>query len=315
MNFLATLRWMGRGTLFAYERFDLSDGWAIASHIALTALMTLFPFLIFLTAVASLFDLNDLANTVVELIFDSWPESVAGPIAREVHSVLTVPRGDFVTLGILLSIYLASNGVEALRVGLNRAYDQVEKRSFLWLRLQSIGFVITGTLALLTLALLVVFGPIAWNAFVAEFPLAAEFQQTVVLLRYVITVLILSGALLTAHLWLPAGRRRIREVVPGVAFTIIAWLACAIGFSTYLSNFANYASTYAGLAGVMTALFFLYLIACIMLFGASLNQARLEVKKRRAAAALAGSKAAETREAEKMHDHARPTTQPAEIHD
>lgn len=314
MNPFKTLRWMGRGALFAYERFNLSDGWAIASHVALTALMTLFPFLIFLTAVTSLFELSDLAAIVVQLIFDSWPTAVAGPIAREVNSVLTIPRGDFLTLGILLSIYFASNGVEALRVGLNRAYDLVEDRSFIYLRLQSIGFVLIGTVALITLATLVIAGPIAWDRLVAEFPWIEPFASRVVLLRYGVTVLVLAVALLAAHLWLPTGRRRVLEVVPGIVFTIAAWLSCAIGFSTYLSYFTNYASTYAGLAGVMTALFFLYIIACIALFGASLNAARLEVKKRRAVADALGGKVAEQRQAGKLQNSARPETTPPEIH-
>ena len=43
-------------------------------------------------------------------------------------------------VGALLAVYFASNGVEALRVALNRAYAVTEPRSWYWLRLaQEIG--------------------------------------------------------------------------------------------------------------------------------------------------------------------------------
>lgn len=105
------------------------------------------------------------------------------------------------------------------------------------------------------------------------------------LVRYGVTLVVLGVALMLAHLWLPAGQRRIMDVLPGIAITIAAWLISALVFAKYLTSFANYASTYAGLGGVMAALVFLYLVALIMLFGASLNaaaiaqkQARLEVE-------------------------------------
>ncbi|ODN72563.1 YihY/virulence factor BrkB family protein [Methylobrevis pamukkalensis] len=283
-----------RSTWRAVNRFNDTDGWAIASHMAMTALMALFPFLIFLTAFAGFLDLGDLGRSSVSLLFEAWPTSVAGPITREINTVLTVPRGDLLTIGILLAIYFASNGVEAMRLGLTRAYGSAEHRNFVILRLQSIVFVLIGTLAILTLALLVAVGPVAWT-FVQERTVVHDLSGLAessglsswsfygfvtsklgVFVRYVVTIAVLGGALIVAHKWLPAGHRSLRDVLPGIVVTLLAWIVGAIGFATYLGRFANYASTYAGLAGVMTALVFLYLLAAIFLFGASLNAARIE---------------------------------------
>src|SRR4028119_425833 len=114
--------------MIAYHRFLLHDGWAIASHIALSILMSMFPFLILVTALASFFGSGSLADEAADIILEAWPSEVAGPIASEVHNVLTVKREGFLTLGILLALYFASSGVEALRVGLNRAYGLREAR-------------------------------------------------------------------------------------------------------------------------------------------------------------------------------------------
>jgi membrane protein len=78
--------------------------------------------------------------------------------------------------------------------------------------------------------------------------------------------------LLVAHLWLPAGRRRLSFVWPGVVTTLGLWLAGGIGFGRYLDGFAvAYVTTYAGLATGMIALVFLYLAASIFIYGAELN--------------------------------------------
>ena len=55
------------------------------------------------------------------------------------------------------------------------------------------------------------------------------------------------------------------------------WLVTAL-FTTYLRNFTNYGATYAGLAGVVGAIFFLYLIGLIMIIGGEVNAAIDEVR-------------------------------------
>lgn len=281
----------------AIDLFTRTDGWAIASHVALTSLMAIFPFLIFLTSVAAFFDMSDVAKTVVDLLFESVPQHIAQPIAQEVKSVLLIPRGDVLTLGVGLAMYFASSGVEALRVGLNRAYGAIEHRSFILLRLESIVFVLVGTVVLLTLGFLVVLMPVIWNTAASFAPWLHDVERWFDLVRYVVTVLILGAALMIAHLWLPAGRRRVKDVMPGVGITLGAWIVGGVGFAQYLANFANYATTYAGLAGVMTALIFLYLIAAILLFGASINAAKIKLREERELArhmAEAGAGAAPT---------------------
>ena len=77
------LRNVYRVVLDAFYTFLADDGWAIASHIALSALMALFPFLIVLTALAGFFGSKELADQAAELMLQAWPELVAEPIAAK----------------------------------------------------------------------------------------------------------------------------------------------------------------------------------------------------------------------------------------
>lgn len=275
-----------RAFITSWRQLNANDGWAMASHVALSGLLALFPFLIFLTAVASFFGTRDLSDTAVSLIFDSMPAGVAQPIAHEVHDVLTGQRGDLLTYGAVLALWFASSGVESLRLALNRAYDETDDRWFYETRLRSLAFVFLGVVALLALALLVVLAPTLWKIVALNVPgMNEQPPWSVTLLRYGLTFLLLLGVLIAMHLWLPVGRRRVIDVMPGILLTLVAWLVAAAGFGYYLSNFARYASTYAGFAGATIALVFLYFLAVLFVAGgeynASLMKERLDARSDR----------------------------------
>src|ERR1700720_3248210 len=112
----------------AFMRFSQDDGWAIASHIALSILTSMFPFLIFVTALAGFFGSKSLADEAAHILLQTWPQQVAAPIANEIHNVMTQTRSGLLTISVILAIYFSSSGVEAIRIGLNRAYDVRDSR-------------------------------------------------------------------------------------------------------------------------------------------------------------------------------------------
>src|SRR5271154_5869147 len=266
--------------LNAYWHFNAQDGWAIASHIALSMLTSLFPFLIFVTALAGFFGTQNLADEVAKLLFAAWPAVVAKPIAAEVHDVLTAPRGGLLTLGAALALYFSSGAIEAARIGLNRAYGMEETRPWWLLRVESTGYVIIAAVALLALAFLVVLGPLIWASLLRFAPELAPLDSVVTFTRLGIATLLVAISLFIAHRWLPNGKRRLIEIAPGIALTFVSCIAFGEIFGAYLSEYArNYVSTYAGLASAMVALVFLYSTAAIFLYGGELNAAIMREKK------------------------------------
>ena len=264
----------------AIGRFLVDDGWPISSNIALALLTSLFPFLIFVTALAGFFGSQDLSDEAAQLLFGAWPPEVAGPIASQVHNVLTAPRGGLLTFGAVLALYFSSSALEALRTGLDRAYDFVDTRPWWLLRLQSIAFMAFASFALLALAFLVVLGPLIWSRVIAVAPGLAPMYTLVTFARLGIATIALAVTLLLAHLWLPAKRLRLVDVAPGVIVTFVCSVGFGEAFGIYLSEFArNYVSTYAGLASVMIALVFLYSLAAIFVFGGELNAAIMRARK------------------------------------
>jgi membrane protein len=277
------LKLSARIALDAFWQFLADEGWAIASHIALSSLMALFPFLIVVTALAGFFfGSQQLADEAARILLESWPKEVAAPIALDITGVLTSMRSDVLTLGVVFALYFASSGVESLRIGLNRAYDMKERRSWLLLRIESIGYVIVGAIAILAFAFLVVLAPTIIERVLRYVPNLAPFSELTALARYAIAASVLVIALVIVHQWLPCGRRNFGETVPGIVVTLLLWLVAGAAFGRYLSEFAfAYATMYAGLASAMIALIFLYVCASIFIYGGELNSTIAKYRKRR----------------------------------
>ena len=262
----------------AYCHFNEDDGWALASHVALSGLLALFPFLIFGTALAGFLGADSFSETAVHLLFDTWPSDIADPLAREIQRVLTIPRGGLLTVSVLAAAYFASNGVEALRISLNRAYRVQETRYWYVTRLASLGYVIVAVVLFAVISIVLVAVPVALSFAETRFPWLEADLAVISNWGLFGTVLVLAVGLIFSHKWLPAGSRRIIDVLPGVALTLLLWTVGAYLFASYLSTFANYAATYAGLASIMIVLVFLYMVGVIFMLGAEVNAALMKYR-------------------------------------
>jgi membrane protein len=197
---------------------------------------------------------------------------VAGPLASEADKIL-VPKRNVLTVSIVITLLVATNGVESLRVALCRAYGVARFRPWWQARLIGIGFVVVGAGALVAASVLVVLWPAIWRTTVSYMTELRSVRPTYDLVRYALASVVLVVGLAATHLWLPDTRPKLRDIAPGVVATLVLWLAGATLYGEFLANVAHVKATYAGLAGILTALIFLQISAAIFIFGAELNAA------------------------------------------
>jgi membrane protein len=254
----------------ALRRFVEENGWQRSSHIALSMMFALFPFCIFSLSLAGLASVHLRTGELIDFVFGTWPDVVAQPIVRELEAVLGQSDGTTLTLSAVLAIFFASNGVDAIRISITEAYRETDLRSMWKTRLLCIAFVILGGGLLVTCAAILVALPLYFKLFDIAPP---EFY-----VRYfagntslLVATASLIFAVIACHKWLPGIHRPLRDILPGVILTLILWGTVAKLFEYYLVNYATYSVTYAGLAGIMAAQLFMYLMAAIFVFGAEFN--------------------------------------------
>ena len=278
-----------RALFVAVQRFNAKGDWVMSSHVAMSMMLALFPFAIVAVAVAGTlsreFALTALVTDgietqdVTELIFGAWPDAIEEPIVAELTRVLQADNVRLMTVGGLLMLFFASNGVDAVREAMTRAYHDVDTRPFWKARLLAIAFVVIGAAGVMFAVLVEVAVPFYSSQLAAALPWAApSWLGDVKFARPVISVMPLLAAL-AAHVYLPARRHRLRSILPGVLLSVLMWMLVGWGFSYYVRTFGSYSATYAGLAGAMAALIFLYLISAILIFGAEFNGALIDMRR------------------------------------
>ena len=264
-------RWLEIPYRAAWRLVMQDEGLELSGYIAFTAFFSLFPFLIFLAALAGFLGDRETADEFIATMFEFMPPDVAETLAPAVREVVGARQGGLLTVGIVTTLWFASNGIEALRTGLNRAYGVSEQRPMWWLRLQSVAFVIAGGLIIFFLSLAVILGPLIWRVLGPTIDDLLGTELVFITVRYVVAVLLLWAALMLLHRWLPNTKQAYRRVLPGVCATAVLWLAGASLFSWYIGNLTDYSAFYGSLGGVAITLMFFYVSAIIFIFGAEIN--------------------------------------------
>ena len=262
-----------------YDLFA-DSGFSMAGAVAFSFVLSLFPFCIFLGAFAGYFGGAGLAKAAIEQLFLVLPGPVASTIEPEVMAVMGQTRFGLLTVGALIALFFATSAIESLRAALNIAYRVKETKSYPVCLLQSSCLVLLSALGLLAMAWGIVVGPQLADRFHPWWLLwMTDRGWTTFLIRYIIVAVTIGTQLLAYHLVLTAGRRRISDVLPGVVLSIVLWIVEANVFTSWI-KVNDYSRFYAGLTQVMSALIFFQLAAMIVILGAEVNRARVEVRAR-----------------------------------
>ncbi len=271
----------------ALFRVYRDSGFVMASAVAFSFILSIFPFCILMGSLAGLIGGRELADQAVAIMVDILPEKVAAPLAPQVEAVMGSSRYDLLTVGGGFALFFATGAIETMRQALNTAYRVPETRYYPTCLAISTAFVVVGAVLLLILTA----GLVVWPAIVArlepQWLAQPEADWVRVLLssawlsagvRYAIAGCAIGLQLTAMHLWLAAGRRSLQDVWPGVLLSVLLWLMTAGLFSIYL-DINDYSRFYAGLSQVMASLIFFWVTAVIVLIGAELNRGLIELRK------------------------------------
>lgn len=257
----------------AADQFVAHEGFELSGYAAFTALLSLFPFLLFLTALSGYLGDAGVAERLLAIAFEFAPEDVVETLRPVIFEVLTQRHASVLTVSIAFALWSASSGLEALRTILNRSYDIVETRPLWVLRPQSVLIVVlSATLATIASGV-IIFGPALLKLlrWLLVDPLLSDAAWAS--LRYGLAAAIATGGLASLHLTLPNARLSLRMVWPGAVATALLWLGGASLFTIYVDNFANFSITYGSLGGIILTLLFFYVTAILFAYGAELNAA------------------------------------------
>ena len=255
----------------AYRQFERDNGFVVAGYIAYMGMFAIFPFLIFLLAVAGFFGQWQAASTSVDLGLQLLPPEVAKALQPAITEVRDTPHAGLITFSVLVTLWVSSSGFEALRHALNNAYNVADRPSFLRARLHSLALTIAAAVVIILAAILLFIVPLSMDIVSWVLKEAVRLQVSVQVARYLTGIGLLLGLIMALYRILPNLPVRTLEVVPGAVLAWLGWVVLQYAYTVYLRVIPGYSVTYGSLGGIMATLFFFYMSALLFIFGAELN--------------------------------------------
>jgi membrane protein len=258
-----------------------------AAALAYRGLFGLFPFVLILVVLVGALGFPDFFDRAMdqaraqssryvpqqlEPVVETAREQVK-PLVGMIERAEKQAGGKLLFFGVAVALWSVSAVARTLTEAFNVAYQVAETRRWWKQLVLSLAFGPVLALVVIVSVALMLVGPQLVGSIAALVDLDELFVRLWGWLRFPVALLLLAVVLSVVYRFGPNAKQRFRSVVPGAALSVVLWAISSVGFSFYLANFADYGVTYGSLGAAVGLLFYLYLCASVVLFGAELNAA------------------------------------------
>ncbi len=243
----------------------------VAAALSYYFVLSVFPGLIFLSAIVGFISLPDLFNRVLLLMGRLLPQDTMKLVYSVLSDVLASHRGTWLSFGMLGLIWTASAAFDSMIEALNIAYDVKDDRPFWKTRLLAIALAaIIGSLLLTSLGVMLV-GPRFGEWLASRIGLSAVFVAVWPFLRWILAVCFTILAIEVLYYLAPNVKQRFAATLPGAILAVIVWNGFSFLLGYYFRHWANFNRTYGTLGGFIAFMTWLYWTSFVLLVGAELN--------------------------------------------
>lgn len=248
------------------------DAMGMAAQIAFYAMLGLFPFMIFLLSVISMFPLGaKLQPLLLEALADQMPVEAAQYVTLVVLDLLPAENQGLLSFGLLASLWGASMAVGALITTINRAYNLRPRRNIAKQKFLSIVLTLCLSGLWLVAMTIILGGEKSTQQIYQYMGIASETNTFWTSIRLPMAFLLNLAALSVLYYFAPEAKQKFRWILPGAFTSTILWLGASQAFRTFLSHFGQYNKTYGSLATVVILMMWLWISGLLFLLGAEIN--------------------------------------------
>ncbi|RKQ31376.1 YihY/virulence factor BrkB family protein [Oceanobacillus halophilus] len=259
-----------------FKRIDDVDVFGLAAQLAYFFLLSLFPLLLFLLNLIGYLPIDE--KMIFEMIGYYAPQEVVTLINSNIDQLLHQNNGGLLSIGIIGTLWAASNAINAIIKAFNRAYNIGENRSFIVTRLIAIVLTIAMVLVIVVSLLLPVFGRVIGEYIFSFFGLDG-FLNIWETIRWVLSSVIFFIVLLFLYKLAPNKHIYFRDAIWGTVISTVSWQVVSFGFSFYVNTFANYSVNYGSLGTIIILMIWFYLLGIIIILGGVINSVITKYKK------------------------------------
>jgi membrane protein len=265
-----------------YEKFFAVDVSSRSAQVAFYFAFAFFPLLFFLVSLFGLLldSTEGLQNELFQYLRQIMPSTVFVLVRKTVEEVIENSTGGKLTLGLLITLWSASAGIDSIRTALNEVYGLKETRSWFNTKFQSL--VLTLLIIILVGAglAIVFYGWRLVGIALAAMNLQVTSPWVLITIQWVSFFIVMLLAVEMVFSWVPNyGKFRWIWITPGSLVAMVLWLLLTTGFRIYLQYFNSYNKTYGSLGAVIILMLWLYLTAMVVLIGGAINSVLSDMHK------------------------------------
>ena len=252
-----------------------------ASSLAFNFFLAFFPSIIVLFTLIPYIPIVDLQETLMELISTILPPHTNEMAFSTIYDIINNPRSGLLSIGFVLTIFFATNGVNSLIEAFNSSYHINESRSIVQQRLLSLGITFLLSCILMITILLIMFSKTVVNYLIATEIIENKSIEYILFGKWMVIIIMLFVGISIIYHFGPTIKKKFKLFTPGSIISTCLIIVTSSLFNYYISNFAEYNKVYGSIGTLIIILLWMYINSIILLIGFELNASIFNAKKQK----------------------------------
>lgn len=247
--------------------------WQRAKGLSYSFLMAIPPLLIFMFTLIAYLPVDGLQDELLQQLQEFVPGNFYDKIADTVNDVMGHKHSNLLSIGFIVSVILAANGMHGLLMSFNYANKSIERRPFLQryalcLMLVFLLFALIAAILSLLIGYKFIIGWLIKQGMVPHTKLSLFFISFG---RWVILTLLTLLVVCVIYYWAPMKKQRVGFFSIGSVLATLLFFGLSWGFQAYITNVNQYSLLYGSIGTLLLIMLWIFLNCLVLLVGYELN--------------------------------------------
>lgn len=245
-----------------------------AAAIAYNFFLALIPLILFLFTLIPYVTTTNYQGELLELLNEVIPSNIFSMVQSTLVEIISRPKSGLLSLGFLMAIYFATNGVDAILEGFNQSYHRI--KTWPWWKQKFYAFLLMTVISLLGFISMffLTSGKLIVNTLAKFEIITGNFSLFLLLVtQWVVIIgnLVLSVSILYYFGQRKENKEHYRFFSAGAILSSGLFIVGGLLLKSYFENFSNYNVLYGSIGSLIILLVWLFYNSLIILIGFELN--------------------------------------------
>ena len=231
------------------------------------------PFLSFLSLFIRMF-IGEGEERFIASVVSFFPGTLGDFVNGILSELFGKTSASVISLSSVVSLWSASKGIFAVRLGLNKVYHIDLKENYVKKRAVAVFYTLIFLLLIVFSLVVLVFGNFFTSLLCNKVPQIAIAIRIVLNFKSVISIMIFTVLFSLLYKYLPyeSEKRKLSAQIPGALAASVSWIVFSYFYALYIDNFSSYSYLYGSIGAMVLMLLWVYFCLIMLLFGAEINE-------------------------------------------